>query len=82
MDFLRRLFSKKRAEHVASPDRVSATEVRKKLTSSGVDALLVCAYEDQDRCEQLRLEGALTLNELESKVSSLSKHRELIFYCA
>ncbi len=83
MKFLRRLLRKKPAEQTAPaapiPGRVSAAEVRERLSSS--DALLVCAYEDQDKCEKLRLAGALTFNELKAMVTSLSSARELIFYC-
>jgi hypothetical protein len=83
MKFLRRLLRKKPAEHTASappiPGRVSAAEVRERLSSS--DALLVCAYEDQEKCEKLRLAGALTFNELKAMVTSMSSARELIFYC-
>lgn len=83
MKFLRRLLRKKPAEQTAPaapiPGRVSAAEVRERLSSS--DALLVCAYEDQEKCEKLRLAGALTFNELKAMVTSLSSARELIFYC-
>ena len=83
MEFLRRLLRKKPTEHAAPappiPGRVSAAEVRARLSSS--DALLVCAYEDQEKCENLRLAGALTFNELKAMVTSLSSARELIFYC-
>lgn len=45
-------------------------------------ALLVCAYEEEDRCRILRLEGSLTLGELRSKLPELSREQEIIFYCA
>ena len=83
MDFLRRLLRKKPTEHTATaapiPERVSVAEARVRLTSS--DALVVCAYEDPEKCEKIRLTGALTLNELKAIVTSLSTDRELIFYC-
>jgi len=43
-------------------------------------ALLVCAYEDEERFKRLRLKGAISLGELKSKLSSLSKDQEIIFY--
>ena len=49
-------------------------------TSAG-RALLVCAYDDV-RCARVRLEGAITLSDLERRVASLPKSQEIIFYCA
>ena len=46
------------------------------------EALLVCAYDDAAKCESLRLEGAITLEELTARLASLPKDQELIFYCA
>jgi hypothetical protein len=69
MEFLRRLLRKKPTEHTAPAaaiaGRVSVAE----------------AYEDQDKCEKIRLAGALTYNELKAMETSLSTARELIFYC-
>ena len=85
MDFLRRLLRKKPTKHTAPaapiPERVSVAEARVRLTSSESDALVVCAYENPEKCEKIRLAGALTLNELQAMVTSLSTDRELIFYC-
>ncbi len=66
-------------ESCSLSERVSVAEARKRLSSS--DALVVCAYEDQDKCEKIRLAGALTYNELKAMETSLSTARELIFYC-
>jgi hypothetical protein len=48
----------------------------------GGDALLVCAYDDEAKCEQIRLAGALTLHELEARLPSLPASKEIILYCA
>jgi hypothetical protein len=45
-------------------------------------ALLVCAYEDEDKCRRLKLEGAHTLRELEVGMATLPRAQEIIFYCA
>lgn len=45
------------------------------------EAVLVCAYRDEDKCEKLRLDGALTLQELEDRQDELVD-QEIIFYCA
>lgn len=46
------------------------------------NALLVCAYESEEKFRQNHLEGALSLEELRAMQSTLSRDRELIFYCA
>ena len=61
-------------------DRIGVDEARRK-TSAG-DALLVCGYEDDAKCARIRLDGAITLPELEARSATTSKDREIIFYCA
>jgi len=34
------------------------------------------------KCKQLELEGSITLSELESRLPSLPKGTEIVFYCA
>jgi hypothetical protein len=60
--------------------RVDVEEARRKVAAG--DALLVCAYGDDVKCKQLELEGSITLSELESRLPSLRKDTEIIFYCA
>jgi hypothetical protein len=60
-------------------DRVSVMDARKSIKSG--DALLVCSYND-DRCKEIILEGAILLSEFESKLPSLPKSQQIIFYCA
>jgi hypothetical protein len=45
-------------------------------------ALLVCGYDDDAKFKALRLEGALSLKEFETRLPKLSKDQEIIFYCA
>ncbi len=60
------------------PRRVTPEEVHQRVKEGR--ALLVCAYEDEERFKRLRLKGAISLGELKSKLSSLSKDQEIIFY--
>ena len=60
--------------------RVPPAEVREKLKSGQV--LLVCAYPDEERFKSLHLEGAISFREFESRLPSLPKVREIVFYCA
>lgn len=60
--------------------RVTPEETYKKVESG--KALLVCAYDDDAKFRSLQLKGALSFSELESKLESLPKNQEIIFYCA
>lgn len=60
--------------------KIDATQARHDVEVS--DALLVCAYDDQEKFENNRLAGAIALDDLRDQEDSLSKERELIFYCA
>jgi rhodanese-related sulfurtransferase len=58
----------------------SADDTYQKMKSG--KALLVCAYKDDDRFRKLRLEGAISLKDFESRMAKISKDQEIIFYCA
>jgi rhodanese-related sulfurtransferase len=45
-------------------------------------ALLVCAYDNEGEYRRLRLEGGTALVTLQRRAPSLSREREIIFYCA
>ncbi len=60
------------------PERVTPEEAYNKLKSGR--ALLVCAYEDEMRFKSMRLEGAISLSEFKSKLPSLAKDQEIVFY--
>lgn len=65
---------------MAEAIRISPEEVRRKVTSGS--ALLVCAYDDEEKCKKLHLEGSISLREFTFKLSTLAKDQEIIFYCA
>jgi rhodanese-related sulfurtransferase len=65
---------------MAEAKRVSPEEVHQKLKAG--KALLVCAYEDESKFTKVHLQGAISLSEFKSKLSSLSKDQEIVFYCA
>ena len=60
-------------------ERVSPKEARER--SKAGKALLVCAYDDAT-CKDMVLDGSLLRSEFESKLPSLAKNQEIIFYCA
>jgi rhodanese-related sulfurtransferase len=65
---------------MSEPIRISPEDTRKRVLSGS--ALLVCAYEDNEKFRKMRLEGAISFDEFKNKVASLPKDREIIFYCA
>jgi len=60
------------------PKRISPEEVYQKLILG--KALLVCAYEDEAKFRKIQLQGAISLNEFKSKLPSLVKGQEIVFY--
>jgi len=65
---------------MAEPKRVTPEEVFQNLKTG--KARLVCAYEDDAKFKKLQLQGAISLNEFKSKLPSLAKDQEIVFYCA
>ena len=65
---------------MAEPGRISAEEAYKKLTAG--TAIVVCAYEDENKFKTFHLEGAISFDEFKSRLPALSKDQEIVFYCA
>ena len=65
---------------MVEPIRVTP-EYAKKQVAAG-KAMLVCAYDDEQKFRNLHLEGALSLQEFTAMVERLPKEQEIIFYCA
>jgi hypothetical protein len=65
---------------MTEPKRIRPEEVYPKLKTGEI--LLVCAYEDDVKFKRLQLQGAISLNEFKSKLPSLAKDQEIVFYCA
>lgn len=62
------------------PERISAPDVREKVMNES--ALLVCAYDDDNKFKNFHLGGAISLNEFKSRTNELEENQELFFYCA
>ena len=60
--------------------RIGVEDARRDVASGR--ALLVCAYADEAKCRKLALDGSISLAEFESRLPSLSKSQEIIFFCA
>lgn len=63
---------------MTEPKRVSPEEVHQKIKAG--KAILVCAYEDESKFKKMHLEGAISLSEFKSKLYSLPKEQEIVFY--
>ncbi len=59
--------------------RISPQDTYQQVTSGR--AILVCSY-DKKTCSKMMLEGAITREEFQSKLPSISKSQPIIFYCA
>jgi len=60
--------------------RVDAERAHERATTGG--ALLVCAYEDEAKCQSIRLPDSLTYQEFQQRKTGLDRGAEVIFYCA
>jgi len=65
---------------MADIERISVEQAHQKVNAK--QALLVCAYEDEAKCRMVNLEGSISLTSFQSRVASLPKTQEIIFYCA
>ena len=65
---------------MAEAIRITPEETYQKLQAG--KALLVCAYDNEERFRNLQLEGAISFSELRAKLPALSKDQEIILYCA
>jgi rhodanese-related sulfurtransferase len=60
--------------------RITPEETFQKLRAG--KALLVCAYDSDERFRNTHLDGAISLAEFKEKLPSLPKNQEIVFYCA
>lgn len=65
---------------MAEPERINPEATHQKLEAG--TALLVCAYDSDEKFKTMPLEGAISWTAFQSKLPSLSKDQEIIFYCA
>ena len=63
-----------------SAPRIGAMEARSRVKAG--QALLVCAYESDEKFQRNRIEGAISFAEFLSRQADLPADQEIIFYCA
>lgn len=64
---------------MAQHSLISAADAREHVQNGS--ALLVCAYDSDEKFTKYHLEGAIPLNDFKAKAADLPKDQEVIFYC-
>ena len=64
---------------MSDPERIDPRKAREHIERG--DALLICAYDDDEKCRDVALEGSEPYSRLEAKEDDLADDREIIFYC-
>jgi hypothetical protein len=65
---------------MSEPPRVTPAEIYPRIQAG--ETLLVCAYENEAKFRRMRLQGAISLAEFTSRLSTLPLDQEIVFYCA
>jgi rhodanese-related sulfurtransferase len=55
-------------------------EAREKVMKG--EAILVCAYDSDEKFNKMRLQGAIPLSSFKDKLEDIGKEQMIIFYCA
>lgn len=64
---------------MSMPKRISPHDAHIKV--AGDAALLICSYDDDEKCRGMMLEGAMVLSAFKARETELAKDAEIIFYC-
>jgi hypothetical protein len=68
-----------RMDDYVGPGRISAAAACQRVRSG--EAVLVCAYADDEQCRRVYIEDAITLSEFESDLMYIPPEKQIIFYC-
>ena len=60
--------------------RISPEDTRRKLAAG--QAILVCAYESDEKFSAVHLEDAVSFNQFRARLPDIGEDQEIIFYCA
>jgi hypothetical protein len=63
-------------EHI---ERISPEAAKADMEKN--QALMVCAYDDAEKCRKMLIKGAVLKSRLEENLDGLPKGKEIIFYC-
>jgi rhodanese-related sulfurtransferase len=65
-----------------SKNEVPRISIQQALAAAESDeGIVICAYDDQQKCEDMRVKNGWTLKELQQKQNDLPKDTRLVFYC-
>ena len=64
---------------IGEANRVPSTWVRERQKGSD-PVLLVCAYDDEERCRSIRIPGSITIRELREQLPSIPQDKDIVFY--
>lgn len=59
---------------------ISPERAYEKVRDADDDTYLVCAYDDEEKCRENALAGAISLPELQRNQAGMSKDARLVFY--
>lgn len=59
--------------------RIEPEEARRRMDSG--QAILVCAYESDEKFQSVQLEGSESLNHFRARLPDIPEEQEVIFYC-
>lgn len=62
------------------PKGIDPTQAREKVQSD--EAILVCAYDEEEKCRKVLLDGSMTMRQFRASLAKRRKEDEIIFYCA
>ena len=66
---------------IGEANRVPASWVRERQRGAN-PPVLICAYDDDERCRSIRIPGSISMREFREHLPSFDKEKDLIFYCA
>lgn len=59
--------------------RITPADARREVMAGR--ALFVCAYDSEELCARMQLEGSISLGQFRERLSALDKGQEIIFFC-
>ena len=59
--------------------RITPEEAHRRIDSG--QAMLVCAYESEEKCQAMHVDGAVSLHYLLDRLPVIPPEQEIIFYC-
>ena len=57
---------------------LSPADTREKVRKG--EALLVCAYDDDNRCAQIKVDGSISYKDFQARAGTLPKDQLIVFY--